>query len=171
MFVNKFLDQMLDETEALGIAYEETWRPIDQSLRHPKINDIWFGEVYGTSRLYTGQVMSNVTQDGIYLETMDLALHLAIENAIHRAHSKDLTLPISIILYAGVTGSVLRIKDSGPGFPYEEYIQKHSAGDTSYKSGNGTGFNCFSGPDIEVSFENSGSSVNIMGMFDLKRRG
>jgi len=141
VFVEKTLDNMLHEIRAREMA-DFIW--IDSSTMNPYEID------EATKR--------------IHLAAFDLseALGLAEENSI-RHGSDNSTFTYSIKLFIGSNGKLVRLRDSGNGFDSCKTIADFRRNKRYFTIG-GAGFRSYDDPLLEVSFENNGTTINIMKM-------
>jgi hypothetical protein len=124
-------------------------------------------------RTYAGNPYVNVRKSFIDALMDELNLHktskweagsavaLALENSLTRGHLCDDFLPVSIKVFTGDYGSVIRIRDSGPGFDFLGHIRERTEG-KYYGTGRGTGILFFDHCGPQVSYEGDGSIVNIL---------
>jgi hypothetical protein len=169
VFVDKNIYDMLNELGRPKLIFDETWVPRD----HPGRHSITHTRVSHRPSLFTDRDFSKGIIDLVepdpksnYFKIMELALAHAFENALTRGHEMKNNLPVSVELYIGDRGAMVRVEDSGRGFLSEEYIRKWKEGDRSYVNGLGQGFNHFGRNGLQVSFEAEGRAVNIMGLYD-----
>ena len=94
---------------------------------------------------------------------MKFVVGWAIENAFLRGNKNNPDLEVSVRYFLGERGSIVSVIDSGEGFDFKGVQRKYLARDSSYKQRNGAAFIGYNWNDFEVSFENRGSRVNIMG--------
>ncbi len=166
VFVNTDLDGMLEQVDLIDIFFDEAWVPFDHPERHMRIMRPG-GWYLGPNPTFSFEMISGVTKPKTqHVYALETAVSLAIENALMRGHKGDNLLPLSVQVYAGKKGPVVRVEDSGPGFPFKEYIAMREEGDFSYRQGKGRGLSQFSMPSFQVSFENGGNVVNIMSLYE-----
>ncbi|MFH1637415.1 MAG: hypothetical protein ABIB71_03250 [Candidatus Woesearchaeota archaeon] len=108
---------------------------------------------------------------------------LALENALCHGNQNNPELPVTLKAFKGKKGMVVRIRDSGIGFDYKSKIKsvknlankayyledmhKRVGKNDKYFSRLGTGLWFFQLNPAIVSFENNGTTVNIMYKFSL----
>jgi len=83
-----------------------------------------------------------------------------ILNGLCRGNKKQSYLPISIKIFEGDKGIVIRIRDSGEGFNFKEKIRQMKNGETYYQY-TGGGLRLSDKVSDEVSYEGNGSIVNV----------
>ncbi len=97
------------------------------------------------------------------MDWMDLqeCVALALENAwMHGTQGQGFP-GISIKAFRGEKGLIVRIRDPGEGFGYKVIQRKYSLGQVYYTN-MGWGFRRFNEFSPEVSFENNGTTINLM---------
>jgi len=83
-------------------------------------------------------------------------------NIYEHAHQLDESLPLSIKIAEGTNGYVIRLRDSGPGFDYQEVIGKIKNDKTGeYCHRYGVGMASLYAYDVEAGFEEGGRVLNI----------
>ncbi|HII15074.1 MAG TPA: ATP-binding protein [Nanoarchaeota archaeon] len=102
---------------------------------------------------------------------------MALENAFYHGNRENPELPVQFMAFEGETGIVASVKDSGAGFDFRNVIEKARAGfgkfegkrriylfqpDERYFQRWGTCFWSFMIYPVDVSFEDSGSRVNML---------
>ncbi|MCX8147353.1 MAG: hypothetical protein N3D84_02710 [Candidatus Woesearchaeota archaeon] len=87
-------------------------------------------------------------------------LSTSIENAYNRGNLKQ-SYPLSVKLFFGDNGFILRVRDSGNGFDFNETQRKYERKER-YFCGGGAGFRSYNNSLAEVSFEGNGNIINIM---------
>jgi len=196
VFVNKSLEQMMEEIKFNRIIFFDFWSPMEHKERwHFSAIEYEFG-IDLVTNVQTKYVNQNLeehipeTQNSINYSNkwnqLFTMVGLALENALTRGHemfyalskkeSDDLIkglselpskcftnidLPISIKIFSGEEGYIVRVRDSGKGFSYQECIQKKRNGE-HYGKTFGTGLRVMDEPGIEISYEGTGSVINIM---------
>ena len=90
---------------------------------------------------------------------------LGLENAYAHGNKGDESLPISIKVFEGIKGLVVRIRDSGEGFDFKK-TQKKFENEEKYYNGFGGGFKRYNQKEYLVSFENKGTTINILYFFN-----
>jgi len=120
-------------------------------------------------------------------ELFRAAVDLALENAFTRGHGMffslskqeskerrrkgifpsycfvDTYLPISLKIFSGENGSIVRIRDSGEGFLYQDKIAKMEKGERYFSPfTHGKGMYTMNEPGIQVAYEGAGNIINIM---------
>lgn len=156
-FVNKTLDVMLEEIKFEQITRDDTLIPEDNPIEFVHHLGILCPDdryIYALLNEVAGEE-SKVTAD--YYG----AIAFALENAFTRGNQGRWNLPVTLRVYSGQEGHVVRIADNGKGFNYRKKINQLRAGE-SYTVGNGYGMERLDGIDFEVSYEKRGSIINIM---------
>ncbi len=91
-------------------------------------------------------------------------LFLALDNAFYRGNLEVEIYPITVKVFTGRMGLVIRIRDCGGGFDFkavqEDFLQKKR-----YYQGSGAGFRAYNNNVASVSFEGNGSVINLMYKF------
>ena len=95
------------------------------------------------------------------------AVCLAIENVYVRAHRFE-ARSYSVKAFRGKRGVIVRIRDSGEGFDYEN-TKKMMINHEKYFQGLGAGFMTFHYLKDEVSFENGGTTINLVYKFRKRK--
>jgi anti-sigma regulatory factor (Ser/Thr protein kinase) len=99
---------------------------------------------------------------GIILDRMVTgAVLLAMENSFTHGHQLQEYLPISLKLFAGNNGCVVRICDSGAGFDYPEMYRRVRDGERILKTRGGMGTAIFLFRGFEISYEGKGNIFNL----------
>ena len=160
VLIAKSLEEMTEEIGDPRFSYYEIFTP-EKDIEN-------FEE-----RTYAGNPYVNV-KNGFIDRLMDeLNLHrtsrweagsavaLALENALTRGHLCDNSLSVSVKVITGDYGSVIRIRDSGPGFDFLGHIRERIEG-KYYGTGRGSGILFFDHCGPQISYEGNGSIVNIL---------
>lgn len=87
---------------------------------------------------------------------------MAIENAYVHGHKRDVSLPISLKIFKGTKGVVTRIRDSGKGFDHKKVQELFKKRKKYWNNIHGCGFRRYNEKDYLVSFENNGTTINIL---------
>jgi hypothetical protein len=82
-------------------------------------------------------------------------------NAQHKGNKSNPNLPIVTKLFEGSKGTVIRIEDSGEGFPYKDFISAMRSGNPIFE-GEGKGLRYNERSKDLVSYEGDGNIVNVM---------
>jgi hypothetical protein len=99
---------------------------------------------------------------GFDLEMPISPVFLATENAFTRGNCLWALSPVSIKIFQGSSGHVMRICDSGAGFDYLEQIRNLQAGEPIAYRGCGKGLKAFHMSPLTFSYEGCGNIVNIL---------
>ncbi len=111
---------------------------------------------------------------------------VALENAFYHGNRNNPMLPVSFKVFAGSAGQVVRIRDSGIGFDTDKItntlkrvekrlgkplLSTYEGRDflkakDRYFMRSGGGFAFYHGAREAISFDNNGSSINILYLFD-----
>lgn len=155
VLVNKSIDEMLEEIEFERMTYFEVM------------------PTYYHGRAYDGTCFSPtehvIEPSGIGLSKYDDRCDIedcvgyALENVWMHANNNQEFPEMSIKGFAGKRGIVIRIRDAGNGFDHAEIQRKYLAKEHYFRN-YGVGFRHFNEAGIEVSFENNGTTINIMYM-------
>ena len=160
VLIAKSLEEMMEEIGDAKFSYYEIFNPEKDSRNFKE-------------RTYAGNPYVNVRNEFIDLLMNELNLHrtsrweagsavaLALENSLTRGHNCDTSLPVSVKVFTGDYGSVVRIRDSGPGFDFLGHIRERTEG-KYYGTGRGSGILFFDHCSPQVSYEGNGSIVNIL---------
>ena len=105
------------------------------------------------------ELREQVSDGGFYIAD---AIELALENAFSRGNCLDTHLPVSVKVFSGRKGHVIRIRDSGMGFNYRKKIKQMRSKEYGYAKNFGQGLLALDEPGFEASYENRGSTLNIM---------
>jgi len=161
-FVNKSLDQMMQEINCNQLAYFDFWKPSEFPKRHKERN-LYLGKYLDISNDYVDFLISKIpAESNIHPDNLlKSAIILTFENALTRGNHCDINSAVSLKLFSGNKGSIFRIRDSGNGFPYVDFINKYYLGQKVH-NGNGNGFIVFDFDLIEVAYEGKGNIINIM---------
>jgi hypothetical protein len=76
-------------------------------------------------------------------------------NCFGHGNNEEYWQPVSIKVFEGTKGCVMRIRDSGVGFDYEKALQQE------YRPGRGCGVYHYQKNYYEISFEGNGSILNV----------
>lgn len=150
--VDKSIDEMLEEIEFTSMTYYE----IMPTHYH--------------GRAYSGKCFSPledvIESSGIDISgddrcDIDDCVGYALENIwVHGTNQREWP-EMSIKGFAGKKGIIIRIRDCGDGFNHKETQRKYLEGE-DYRHNYGYGFRHFNEIEMEVSFENNGTTINIM---------
>ncbi len=83
-----------------------------------------------------------------------------LNNAFRHGNRGDPILSVSVKVFQGSRGYILRIRDSGTGFNFEEVLEKKRSGEKHYVTIGG-GFSFCEMPYNKVAFEGLGNIVNV----------
>ena len=129
VLVEKSLDEMMEEIRFTELAYFDLWSPDEKPERH-KIRDAgaygWGMYVDTRSEFLRGVLDSSVPKDlgatGWGLLSNGTMI-CAFENSLKWGHNLEGYLMISLKVFIGEDGIIIRIRDSGSGFPWKEYVK------------------------------------------------
>ncbi len=88
----------------------------------------------------------------------------ALSNAFSHGHKKNPVTPITIRVYKGRMGLLIRIKDRGEGFNIKTVFQKYSSGKAYYHTA-GNGFKNMADSPFDIFFTDNGSAFNLLYLF------
>jgi hypothetical protein len=151
-FLDKSLENMMNEIEFTKWIYfdyhapEKYWSVVDGTYLTR-----WAKEIL---EIVPSQIYEKENKD----DETEMFIALALENSLLRGHKNDLSQPISVKVFEGEKGYVVRIRDGGKGFPFKQYIKEKN----QHIEGNGQGLSTGRIIEHEVSYEGDGSIVNIM---------
>ena len=162
MLVNKTFEDMLEDIEF------KDWT--NYSMTTPKENPNLFfctrGNHFVISEKYLDYILNSIwenyrTKYTGQMRDVRTILDEATLNAIGHGNKNQTDLPVSIKIFKGNKGYVVRIRDSGKGFDFENTLLKLRKGEKYFK-GSGCGFCLFyDSRYCNVSYEGNGSIVNI----------
>lgn len=109
---------------------------------------------------YWGELMTKLEQG--FHQSMDESIGHSLENAFLRGNEGVGYLPVSLTLFSGRKGKIVRIRDNGKGFDFKRKINQMRSGETDYYYGKGRGLKVMDRSWSVVSYESNGSIVNIM---------
>lgn len=161
VFVNESLEEMLKKIKCKRIARKEVLIPREDSL------------IFYPSKRDSNMIMiaeEYIIELGEFTRRNFSVIFELYSNALNRGNNSDWNLPVTTTLFGGTPssrGTVLRIEDSGPGFPFKEIIKKWGTGEFVGKNnGNGMDY-CGCYPNIYVSYEGKGNIVNVRSPINL----
>lgn len=101
---------------------------------------------------------------GEFAKRYNFEIFELFSNSINRGNNYNGNLPIITKVFGGTKssrGSVLRIEDTGKGFPFKEYIKSFENGESIHQ-GQGLGLmRNLVVPNLYVSYEGAGNIVNV----------
>lgn len=159
VFVKKSLDSMLEEIEF------SCFKRFDYIIPDEKLS--WFictKKYLDIQNLdYVKSLMEDLLgEDEKYSRKDRDAICAAIENALTRGNNKQIYLPISIKIFSGKSGGILRLRDCGPGFNFKRKINQMKSRICRYFKGYGHGLKSLDKSNYEVSYEGNGNIINMM---------
>ncbi len=169
-FINKTIDRMLEEIACREFPFFAYWSPVEEPARQNR-RESWGMPYLNIEPSFTTELFSHIPPESGVLPDQLLAgaVELAIENSLTRGHLCEEQYHLSVKLFSGSGGIVIRIVDSGEGFPFKQYIRERHRGDMSHVQGQGTGGIILSYPVFEVAYEGKGNIVNIMALSGYSR--
>jgi len=79
-----------------------------------------------------------------------------------RGNEMQIDLSISVKVFSGKLGHIIRILDSENGFDYKTKIKQMRSGDLSYRQRNGLGLKYLDRIGFNASYEDRGRVINII---------
>ena len=157
VLVNKSLDSMLDKIKCTELT----------SFDFFNLDEILPGEFSGNPLIYlfgsSGYWVELMKELGPnFYQNLNGPIGHALENAFLRGNEKKRYLPVSLKVFSGRRGKVVRIRDSGQGFDFNRKINLMRAGNQNYFNGKGRGLRTMDKPGALVSYEGNGNTINIM---------
>ena len=161
--VNKSLTELLQEIEGTSCIFQETISPdsnpklfVDLATTDrgsTRIPDCQYRDklMQIISPTYKPQRFKFVTPPGY-----EPCLLEALTNAFERGKS-----PVTIKIFRGQRGHVLRLEDSGEGFNYEKCVAEMRSGGEKFYQRNGGGFKKFERRPYQISYEGRGNIFNM----------
>lgn len=171
MFVNTTLDQMLEiiENAKLLIYCYQIPASVGEALTHGREDYAFWINYPCQAQKEFYEILKKCNGNGI-IEWVEEAIGNA---TIHGnkgtlegrdASNGDPLKAYSIKLFAGEKGVVVRIRNEGIGFAYEEVIEKYKQGKpyATHGTAGGNGMRILDHPRIQASYEDKGRATNIM---------
>jgi hypothetical protein len=161
--VNKPLTELLREIEGEECIFEDVLNPEQNPDTFVDVSAIGGGSVRIPSGEYRGELMKRISPE--YKPTgytwvappgYDSCLTEMLINAFERGKP-----PVTIKLFKGQKGHVLRIKDSGEGFAHEALVAEMRAGSEDFYQRNGGGLRTFERKPYQISYESNGNIINM----------
>ena len=91
-------------------------------------------------------------------------------NAFGRGNRGQADLPVSVRVFEGRKGRILRIRDSGAGFDYKGALNRKKNGEVYYQN-SGFGLNLLDeSSEVQASYEGDGSVINLHVKYSLIER-
>ncbi len=159
--VNKTLSEMLDEIEYRGLMRYDILIPEENPELFQEVSLVKGAHLQSVqipNEEYLDTLCSLMCPDKAIIDDFRLALRETFYNSFEYGNRLDGSLPISVKIFDGVNGAVLRIRDSGDGFDFRERVE--NTGEKPKYFGN-KGFWNFAKESYSVSFEGDGSILNL----------
>lgn len=186
--VNKNLEEMMLEIEFKKLTFFDYWNPerFPDRVHFSGIEyDFGLDLLLVANKIYMQEIVNECEKGkALNKELLKPVLSLALENSLTRGNRnsyifnneegdkickegipvrcyRECYLPLSIKIFHGEKGFIIRIRDSGEGFPYTKIIAKKREGE-SYAQNFGKGMYVMDKEGVEVAYEGTGSTINIM---------
>ncbi len=157
--VKKSLEEMLDEIGFESFARYDFLVPLEMHWKVLFTFDDYLGELSRFLNTFSIEIT-----DGTGRGDGDCPTAAALSNAYSHGNKEQDEYAITVKVFTGKRGAVIRIRDSGEGFDFEETARKFESGERYFYYAGG-GFRTYATAVAEVAFERKGSTVNLMYLF------
>ena len=161
--VSKSLTELLQEIEGQECIFEDTLNPEESPDTFVDVSAIGGGSVRIPNGEDRGELMKKISPEfkptgytWVAPPSYDSCLTEMLINAFERGKP-----PVTIKLFRGQKGHVLRLEDSGEGFNHEELVAEMRAGSEEFYQRNGGGLRTFDRKPYQISYEGNGNVINM----------